>query len=94
MNEKTKVIFRLFYGSVIALFPEVPGADPFNCVSYGEDGEKKDVNPYYIISRSIPAEFSEYKNLFAKLTQMGYALTLRERHKDKYLQTRKEETNL
>jgi hypothetical protein len=70
-----KVIFRMFEGDVIALFPELPGdSNPYRtCVSYQHFGQHgaAAIN----IARnghSYPATSEQYKPLLEELASIGY----------------------
>jgi hypothetical protein len=72
---KTKVIFRMFKGECLAIFPELPGdCNPRRtCLCYAHIGQHSaaDVNltPY-----TRPAKLAEYQPLVDELTGLGYDL--------------------
>ena len=71
---KTKVIFRKFRkgGSVIALFPEIPGTNElFSCLSYMHEGQHCTAGTG-ITFYTDPAKPEEYKDLLAELNNIGY----------------------
>jgi len=72
---KTKVIFRIFKGEVIAIFPELPGDyNPrLTCLSYQHIGQHgaASVN---LTEDTRPAKLAEYAPLMEELTSIGYDL--------------------
>jgi hypothetical protein len=70
-----KVIFRVWQGDVIALFPQIPGTpNPSSCLSYMHMGQHSSADYNGIILTSRPAKKKEYAALFAELTKRGYKL--------------------
>ena len=72
---KTKVIFRKWRDNqeVIAIFPELPGSNAYNCTSYMHIGQHSscsvDLTPY-----TTPATIQEYTPLKQELENIGYNL--------------------
>ena len=65
--DKLKVIYRKFpEGDVIALFPEVPGANPWLCNSYMHIGQHGDAD-VNLVHDTIPANPEDYKDLHEEL---------------------------
>lgn len=65
--DKIKVIYRKFpEGDVIALFPEIPGNNPWYCNSYMHVGQHGDA-AVNIVNDTLPASPNEYKDLHAEL---------------------------
>jgi hypothetical protein len=85
---KTKVIFKIFEGEVIALFPELAGdTNPYRtCLSFQHIGEHScaDVS----LSSLKPAKPSEYQRLFWELVGRGYELRVVKKFSRKMLQAR------
>jgi len=77
---KTKVLFRMFKGEVLALFPRIAGTvgKAWHCSSYAHIGQHgaADVS---IILDSRPATRKEYRPLAAELRRIGYRLDIRKR---------------
>jgi len=76
-THKTKVIFRRFKndGSVIAIFPEMPGTNnwAFDCGSYEHIGQHGACS-VHIAEIATLATPEEYKDLRAELESIGYDL--------------------
>ena len=75
---KTKVIFRKFRkgGSVLALFPEIPGTNElFTCSSYMHVGRHCTAGTG-ITFYTDPAKPEEYKDLLAELNNIGYNVSI------------------
>ena len=78
--EKTIVVFRVFHGEVLALFPEDPGTnDPATCNSYQHIGQHGAAHYAGCIKGSRPATVAEFSDLAGELTRIGYDLEIRER---------------
>ena len=71
MNKKTKVIFKMLEGEVIALFPELVGdTNPWlSCQSYMHVGQHGSATTY--LSRLQPATKEEYLPLYWELIGIG-----------------------
>lgn len=77
---KTKVIFRMWRGGVIALFPREPGdSNPATCLSYEHIGQHGGADCVGIIRDSRPATHDEWRELYAELRRIGYKLDVRKR---------------
>jgi hypothetical protein len=77
-----KVIFRMWDGTVIALFPEEPSDvhSWYNCYSYQHIGQHGGCDPYMIIQHSRLATPSEYAALKQELEQhYDYVFDVRKR---------------
>lgn len=80
---KTKVAFRKFpEGDVIALFPEMQGADFISkgkrhtyIGTYQSIGQHSDAHPS-LITDLKPASKGEYKDLYDELINIGYELSI------------------
>lgn len=81
-TNKTKVIFRVFNGEVIAIFPEEYfSLDYFECASYLHVGQHGACNPDYVIQHSLLATQEEYQFLYDELTKViGYDLQVCKRY--------------
>ena len=73
---KTQVMFRLWRGDVIALFPYEIADMKGNCLSYQHVGQHGAADYQEIISESIPAIPAEYVGLQAELDNSGYHLEI------------------
>jgi hypothetical protein len=74
-TEKVKVVFRMWKGEVIALFPEIPSDRMgYFCESYMHVGQHSGADYTGIIRLSRPATPAEYANLAKELTSIGYEL--------------------
>lgn len=75
---KTKVLFRMFKGEVLALFPADAGnvGEPWNCSSYAHVGQHSGANCLGVIQDSRPAKPAEYRELAAELRRIGYQLQI------------------
>lgn len=70
--DKTRVVFRIINGEVIALLPELPGdSDPATCLSYMHVGQHGAASIYH--KWPIASE-KEYRDLYEELTSIGYDL--------------------
>jgi hypothetical protein len=81
---KDKVVFRMFNGEVIALFPEQEESRG-NVNSYMHIGQHGGANYNLVMSKSKKATPSQYKDLKAELKSIGYKLDV----KQKYIQPRR-----
>jgi hypothetical protein len=70
----TKVLFRKCeYGSIDAVFPELPGTrDPYTMTYYSHIGQHSSGYWSYWQKRSTPAQPAEYADLLAELKSIGY----------------------
>ena len=94
-TNKTKVIFRYWKDSIIAIFPEIPG-DPnvYTCSSYQHIGQHGACDPEGIIDDkgSRLATPEEYNDLKIELeTQVGYNLQIIKRNRYSHTETRRKE---
>ena len=90
LNESTKVIFRYWKDSVIAIFPEIPGdSNPYNCLSYQHIGQHGTCDPSYIIRNSKPATGQQHHDLKAELESMEYDLKVISRQSSNAIDVRK-----
>lgn len=78
---KTKVIFRMWHGEVIAIFPEIPSSvlQWYTCESYLFVGQHGGCDPYVIIPQSRLATQEEYASMKTHLESIGYVLDVRKR---------------
>ena len=85
---KTKVIFKILKGEVIALFPELAGDNnPYRtCLSYAHIGQHSDADVR--LSSLKAAKPSEYQKLFWELVGIGYELEVVKKFSRKMLQER------
>ena len=75
MENKTDVIFRMFKGECIAIFPGECGTnDPNTCMSYMHVGQHGACVPSLVIGKSTLATFTEYRSLYHELMLIGYEL--------------------
>lgn len=88
---KTKVIFRKFKdgGDILALFPELPGANSWLqfCYSYQHIGQHGTAS-VGIVSDTIPATPEEYAPLFKELESIGYNLEIVSKLSNKHARAR------
>jgi hypothetical protein len=79
LTPKTKVIFRMFEGVVIALMPEIPYAQdkPSLCESFSVKDGHAAANYDLIIENSKPAKPEEYKHCYDIMTRYGYNIDIR-----------------
>ena len=76
----TKVIFRKFTdGEIIALFPQIPANNTYNCMSYLHVGQHGAASPAILCRSTKPALPDEYALLEDELTQIGYDLKITKR---------------
>jgi hypothetical protein len=73
---KTKVIFRMFRGECIAIFPELPGdCNPrVTCLCYAHNGQHGAACVNLTGHYTRPAKLAEYTPLMDELTGLGYDL--------------------
>lgn len=78
---KTKVLFRMFQGEVLALFPAEASTvgKPQFCSSYAHLGQHSAADPQGVIAGSRPATPAEYASLKAELERIGYNLDVKRR---------------
>lgn len=91
---KTKVIFKILKGDVIALFPELAGDNnPYTtCLSYMTIGQHGAASTF--LSRLKPANPMQYASLKVELEQIGYDLEIVKKFSRKALQERIAQCNL
>lgn len=79
-TETTLVIFRKWKedGSIIALFPglndETGYANRGMCMSYMHIGQHGEADYEHVIRMTVPAEDTEYEDLYEELLGLGYDL--------------------
>jgi len=85
---KTKVIFKILKGEVIALFPEDAGdSNPFaTCLSYQHIGQHGSAS--VDLARLKAATPYQYISLYVELEQIGYDLLIVKKFSRKMLQER------
>lgn len=72
-KDKTKVIFRVHKGEVMAIFPEIPwNDDPFYCCSYMHVGQHGCCDPSAAILDSLSAKVEDYSFLKQELESEPY----------------------
>jgi predicted nucleotidyltransferase len=87
--EKTKTIFKILNGEVIAIFPEVPGTnDPYTCGSYMHNGQHSSCDLNYVIRRSKLAKPEEYADLKNELEYIGYNIEVIKTNKNSFYDIR------
>ena len=76
-----KVLFRMFEGEVLALFPEEAATvgKPHHCMSYARVGQHGAADPYAVIDASRPAKSGEYGPLKLELERCGYSVQVIQR---------------
>ena len=76
MPEKTPVMFRMFRGEALALFPTIPAVcgKPWLVESYARLGQHGAADYNGVVAGSRPAKPSEFKALAQELRQIGYNL--------------------
>ena len=89
----TAVLFRVWDGELIALFPRIAGDtnDPHTCQSYQRVGQHGAADLRGIMARSRPATPAEYKPLQEELEGRGYVLDIRQRTPSNALAQRRAE---
>lgn len=91
-NQLTKVIFRMFQGQVIALFPEEPGTEnKYTCGSYAHIGQHGSATPMIVIDGSQRATAEQYANLKRELELLGYRLQVIKRYTSNHQRIRQEQ---
>jgi len=87
---KTKVIFRIFEGEPLAIFPELPGdCNPHvTCLSYQHGGQHGAACVNLTGHYTRPAKLHEYQSLLDELTSLGYDLRIAHRASQKDHQAR------
>lgn len=74
------VIFRMWHGDVIALFPAIAAdVHGINCLSYQHIGQHGGADYDTIVRDSRPATQREYRELKRELTRIGYRLRVVQR---------------
>jgi len=81
---KDKVVFRMFQGEIIALFPEEEWSRG-SVASYEHVGQHGGANYTAVIKGSRKATPHEYADLKEELTSIGYKLDI----KEKYIRSRR-----
>jgi hypothetical protein len=76
---KDKVVFRMFNGEVIALFPEQEESRG-NVNSYMHIGQHGGADYNHVMQKSKKATPSQYKDLKAELSSIGYKLDIKEKY--------------
>lgn len=70
-----KVLFRVFQGEVLALFPELPGTNQLQtCSCYACIGQHSHADLARVMRASRPARPDEYAELACELQRLGYSL--------------------
>lgn len=92
MNNPIPVIFRVFRGEVLALFPTLPGTnDPSTMTCYSHIGQHSSAS-MFITSEGRLATPEEYAPLLKELTNVvGYNLTIVKRATRKHFDLRLQE---
>lgn len=75
-KHKTEVIFRLWKGEIIALFPYSINDTNGNVESYMHVGQHGGADYFPMIRSSKPASKEEYIDLFNELESIGYNLNI------------------
>jgi hypothetical protein len=85
---KTKVVFKIMGGAVIALFPELPGDNnPYKtCLSYETIGQHGAASTS--LSSLKAATWVQYQSLYWELRGLDYDLEIVTRFSRKMLQSR------
>lgn len=68
----TKVAFRVWDGEVVAVMPELPATNQYDCTGYVHVGQHCAIDPRLAVQRSRPATETEYCDLARELEQIGY----------------------
>lgn len=77
MEPITEVIYRIFQGEVLALFPGVPGTrEVHTCASYAHMGQHSSADLAYVMASSKPAMPNDYAALHRELEGRGYRLKI------------------
>lgn len=75
--EPTIVLFRVFQGEVLALFPaEAVHMNPWMCSCYAHMGQHGSADVNMVIHKSRRATPEEYADLKRELEQRGYVLKI------------------
>ena len=75
---KTKVIFRKFKGGdVIAMFPEIPGSNGRECMSYMHTGQHGSADPALVYDDTVKPSPKETSALRDELRAVGYDIEVR-----------------
>ena len=69
----TKVVFRMFKGEVIALFPHI-SEGKYLCSSYMHMGQHGPADYNHVVKSGKPANANQFKNLYWELVSIGYNL--------------------
>ncbi len=92
-SNKTKVIFRVLDGEVVALFPELPDSATTwrTCDCYARIGQHAGADPWLVIGNSRPATPDEYAALKRELEDVPYEYNLDvvKRHTQNHVEARK-----
>lgn len=87
LKNHTPVIFRVFQGDVIALFPYIDAGQGL-ITSYQHIGQHSAADYQHVMSNSRRATKDEYLRLFKELTDIGYCLAVMQKKssaREKYL---------
>ena len=78
VGDKTNVLFRMFKGEVLALFPAIAATvgKPQHCESYAHIGQHGSADLRGVIRRSRPAQHREFIGLYRELVRIGYHLQI------------------
>jgi aspartate carbamoyltransferase catalytic subunit len=77
---KTKVVFRIHQGEVLALFPYEPGTrDSWTCSCYAHMGQHSTASVSCVMNHSTPAKPEQYADLEKELIEIGYDLVILKR---------------
>ena len=68
------VVFRMWQGDVIALFPAIAADTSGHCLSYQHIGQHGPADYDMIVEQSRPAMVDEYAAIKAELEGIGYVL--------------------
>lgn len=75
--DKTRTIFRMFKGEVLALFPAIAGTtDPATCLSYAHNGQHGSAHFHHVRNASRLATPTEFASLAKELRSIGYDLDI------------------
>lgn len=89
-SSKTVVVFRMWDGEVIALFPTILATmERQHCLSFQHVGQHCAADPNFVIRNSLPAKPLDYKGLKGELeNQYGYELDVKKRYTRKMFYNR------
>jgi hypothetical protein len=91
-QKPTIVIFRKYNdGDIIAIFPEVPGAAPYLCMSYMHVGQHGDCDVAALIDSTKKATPEEFAALKTELESIGYVLDCKQKYNHRYTVNRQKE---